>query len=126
MGDIPDYSVQPRPRQVDGAVSAHDLVIEDLLREFPGDTAAELAIDAMRDRKAYGLDKYGVVLHKDNGRDYVKDVDDEVGDLVAYLRVYMHKHPDLVPIFAEDYLAILRFLIRWRVAVPALQELDAR
>lgn len=106
---------------VDGAVSAHDLVIEDL-RKFTGDTGP--AIDSMLERRKFGLEKYGSILHADNGRDYAKDIDEEVGDLVAYLRIYIEKYPALKPLFGADYLGILQFLCRFRAAIPALREME--
>ena len=106
-------------------MSAHDMVIEDLYREFLGAAGAELAVESMRERRDYGLNKYGVVLHKNNGRDYWKDVDDELGDLVAYLRVFIDKHPQAGSVFGDDYRFLLRLLIRWRTWMPAFQSLES-
>ncbi|MFA7264916.1 MAG: hypothetical protein WC054_01150 [Candidatus Nanopelagicales bacterium] len=125
MSDVPDYDVQPRPRVAEDAISAHDLVIEDLQREFPRDTAAELAAEFILSRKQYGLEKYGTVLHSDNGRDYIKDILDEAGDLVSYLRVFLSRHPELVGTFGEFYRSTLVFVTQFVVAEPALRDLDA-
>lgn len=93
---------------------------------FSGSLGLGSALDAIHERKAFGLEKYeGVVLHADNGRDYVKDVDDELCDLVVYLRALLERYPDLRPIFNEDYRLVLRLLLRWRSAVPMLQALEA-
>jgi hypothetical protein len=47
------------------------------------------SVDELRqlveERKAFGLNKYGVALHRDNGRDSVKDAEDETGDLPGYM-----------------------------------------
>ncbi|AYB69188.1 hypothetical protein SEA_EMIANNA_5 [Gordonia phage Emianna] len=59
---------QGEPVQTD-APSAHDLVIAD-----------------MRQRKAFGLAKYGTILQHDNGRDHLQDAYEEVLDLAVYLR----------------------------------------
>lgn len=125
VGDSADYSVQPPPSPApEGAVSVHDLVLRDLEALFPRAVGLTKALDAMADRKAFGLKKYGEILHTENGRDYVRDVDDELCDLAVYLRALVERHPDLKPIFAEDYEAVLRLLIRWRSVVPMLQQLE--
>ena len=56
---------------------------------FSGSLGMSRALDVLHERKAFGLEKYGVVLHADNGRDYVKDVDDELCDFVVYFRALM-------------------------------------
>lgn len=124
MGDRPDFSVQPPPARSAEAVSAHDLVVSDLLSLFRHVPDVELAVSAVQGRKQYGLRKYGVVLHHANGRDYRLDVEEELLDLVAYLRIFFEKHPDLYPEFDLDYLFLLRFLIRWRSQRESLQELE--
>lgn len=98
--------------------------MQDLERLFPEAIGLPRAVDAMAERKAFGLQKYGVVLHSDNGRDYVRDVDDELCDLAVYLRAMTERHPGLQPIFAEDYTAVLRLLLRWRRVAPMLQQLE--
>lgn len=124
MSDTPDYEVQPAPISVEGAVSAHDLVIADLRREFAANPGMPLAVAAMEERKQYGLEKYGTVLHKDNGRDYPKDIDDEVGDLVAYLRIFVEKHPELEPVFRDDYRMLLSLVMKLRLSLPSMQRLN--
>lgn len=126
VGDSADYSEQPRPRAAaDGAVSVHDLVIRDLEEMFSGALGLGAAVDAVYDRRMFGLKKYEVILHADNGRDYVKDVDDELCDLAVYLRALMERRGELQQIFGDDYRAVLRLLIRWRTAVPMLRALEA-
>lgn len=60
--------VEPVPTSNDGP-SMHDLVIED-----------------MKERRHFGLIKYGTVLQTDNGRDPLIDAYQEALDLVVYLR----------------------------------------
>lgn len=60
---------QDAPIRNTGAPSAHDLVMDD-----------------MRDRRAFGLEKYGTLLQFDNGRDHLTDAYQESLDLVVYLR----------------------------------------
>lgn len=119
MGDIPDYSVQPRPEAVEGARSVHDLVAADLRRMFHPGPALEAALAGVLGRKEYGLSKYGTVLHTENGRDYLVDLDDEVGDLVAYLRALIIRDPELAQkrgLYA-DYNAMLIFMTKVRCLV---------
>jgi hypothetical protein len=115
VSDVADYSEQPPPIVVPDAVSVHDLVVQDLLamEEVPGYIQA--GIDAMEERKAFGLRKYGTVLHAANGRDYFKDVDDEAGDLVVYIRALMESHPELADRLKPDYFTALGIMVRLRL-----------
>lgn len=114
MGDTADYSVQPRPLQVDGAVSVHDLVVEDLRSLFPSSQRTEDGVEVIEDRKRFGLQKYGVVLHAANGRNYFADVDDEAGDLPVYIRALMEARPDLSDRLRPDYISSLGLMLRMR------------
>jgi hypothetical protein len=69
MSDLTDSTKQPSPVPNDGP-SAHDLVISD-----------------MRERKAFGLRKYGTTLQPGNGRDGLVDLYQELLDAVAYTRL---------------------------------------
>lgn len=118
----PDYSVQPKPLPVPAGVeSAHELVVADLALRFSG-SAVQSAIDVIRERAEFGLRKYGTPLHAVNGRNYPLDVQEELLDLVAYFRIYLEKRPELVPLLASDYQALLQFLVRWRSMYASLQE----
>lgn len=69
MSDIRDPERdQVAPVHNDGP-SCHDLVIEDL-----------------KERKTFGLRKYGTELQPFNGRSFLRDAYEEVLDLAAYLR----------------------------------------
>lgn len=120
MGDTADYSVQPRPLQVDGAVSVHDLVMEDLRAMFTGE-GLELGLAAVQGRKDFGLTKYGTVLHTANGRDYLADVDDEVGDLAAYLRAVISRDPTFAKKrgLYKDYRQVLTLMVKVRSLLAA-------
>lgn len=114
MGDIPDYDLQPRPLAVDGAVSVHDLVVEDMLVLCPPGQLRDDGVGAIQDRKRFGLEKYGVVLHAANGRDYFVDVDDEAGDLPVYIRALMEARPELAERLRADYETSLGIMMRLR------------
>lgn len=68
---VPDAHEQPLPvvRNRDGQLSCQDLVIAD--------------IEA---RKAVGMERYGVLLYPNNGRDTLQDAYEEALDLTVYLR----------------------------------------
>lgn len=88
MADEPDYTRQDPPLALDGAVSSHDLAAADLAA-WTSPWLTRYAEAALAERKAYGLNKYGVVLHRDNGRAHSMDAEDEVLDLVVYLRTWI-------------------------------------
>lgn len=102
MADTPDLDRQPAPRLVAGAVSAHDLVAADLglwdCAEITRNT-----IELLAERKAYGMRKYGVVLHHRNGRNHPQDAEDEAVDLVVYLRTWIEDAPNLRPVLDRLY-----------------------
>lgn len=112
MGDIADYTDQPRPVSVKHAVSAHDLVMVDLRKFYKHMDGLNSAVEFMQERKDFGLIKYGVVLHADNGRNYPKDIADEAGDLVAYLRVFLERHPEVGDIYWDQYMNVLYFFVK--------------
>lgn len=115
MGDVADYTIQPKPLEVEGAVSSHDLVIEDIkaaVLSYPG--CDELVAD-MQERKEFGLRKYGTVLHPDNGRDHTKDAYDEVLDLLVYLRTMMSEDDDAYDFIWFDYRNALSIALRLRL-----------
>jgi hypothetical protein len=114
VADEPDYTRSPPPRRVEGAVSAHDLVIADIRRVFPAGAVQHAMVAGMADRRDYGLRKYQVVLHPDNGRDPVRDVLDEVEDEAAYWRNAFSADPKLAEVFGDDYWRCLRTLCRLR------------
>lgn len=123
MGDIPDYSIQPRPLVVDGAVSVYDLVEADLEELLQPGPVLDAARAGMRAREAFGVQKYGVALHVANGRSHLKDVDDEACDKVAYLKALMEQDPALGEYLAQDYRWSLITMCRIR-ALMADRELE--
>ena len=115
MGDLPDYTIQPKPLLVADAVSSHDLVIDDItssIRSYPG---FEELVEDMYERKEFGLRKYGTVLHASNGRDHTKDAYDEVLDLLVYLRTMMAEDEDLYDLFWLDYRNAMSTALKLRV-----------
>lgn len=101
MADTPDYqNGQPAPLPNEGA-SMHDLVIGDLrarqfytMRHIPLSPVVQQAmIYNIRKRKIYGFEKYGTVLQANNGRDASVDAEEEVIDLLVYLKQMMMERP---------------------------------
>lgn len=74
---------QPLPREVPGIPGSHELVIADLVRDFPCSTASQ---EFMAGRAEVGLKRYGQPLRPNNGRDTRRDAKEEAADLVAYLK----------------------------------------
>ena len=76
---------QPLPVPNDGP-SMHDLVIADLKAW----TAPREEVNAVRDillgRKRLGLERYGSLLQAGNGRDWRRDLAEELADAAAYAR----------------------------------------
>lgn len=75
MGETADFhrtdrpsTAQPPPVHVPGAASVHDILIEHI-----------------KERKAFGLRKYGTPLQVDNGRDPLADALEEILDVAVYL-----------------------------------------
>ncbi|SLG39996.1 Uncharacterised protein [Mycobacteroides abscessus subsp. abscessus] len=68
MSDLHGLNHLPAPTPTEGP-SAHDLVVADL-----------------RQRREFGLEKYGTLLQPGNGRDSLLDAYEEVLDLAVYLR----------------------------------------
>jgi hypothetical protein len=69
----------PEPLPIpNNSQSIHDLVIEDL-----GDNHL---VKDIRDRKQFGLDKYGTILQVCNNRNALKDAFQEVLDCIVYLK----------------------------------------
>lgn len=89
MSDRPEFDHPARPSTAQpapvpagpDAVSIHDLAIADAEKYGWTRTAALLA-----ERKAFGLAKYGTVLHADDQRDSLSDAVEEYGDAFAYLK----------------------------------------
>jgi hypothetical protein len=116
VGDVPDYSRQPVPVRSEHATSAHDLVGADLLGCLGPIPGGDLLLADLSDRKAYGLRKYGTVLHVNNGRDHTLDAFEEVIDLLVYSRMMMAEDPTLADgEFFSDYLHLLSFAARLRL-----------
>lgn len=103
MGDKPDYerTVPPQPAP-EGAISAHDMVISDLMAWHEAELTGP-AVNVMTERKVWGLEKYKVILHKDNGRPHDQDAEDEVADFVVYLRNWIDSRPELREILFPIY-----------------------
>lgn len=103
MADTPDYEHgQPAPTMVANAVSSHDLAVEDMHALYRGGQATS-AIGLLLERKRYGQEKYGVVLHHENGRDHARDALEEAADLVVYLRTWLGAHRAEGGSHAEEY-----------------------
>lgn len=89
MSDHTDYdrpdrpsTAQPPPVHVPGAPSVHDLVIGEL---NTGRHAGRAIARLLRERKTFGLAKYGTVLQvEDPMRNPEQDLLEELGDALVY------------------------------------------
>lgn len=79
-------STDPQPAPVARGPEVFPVVLEAIDRygESSGRDVAPLRT-LVEQRREFGLEKYKVTLHRDDGRDPVKDATDEVGDLIAYM-----------------------------------------
>lgn len=75
---------QPQPEPNNGP-SCHDLAVQ-RLRELEVITKADLsyAIAAIEARKQMGIEKYGTILQRGNGRNPIADACQELTDALAY------------------------------------------
>lgn len=100
MADTPDY-VNGEPEPIHNFnPSVHDLLVNDAKHLVMGfgscrieDTKRNQMIDLFRERKRYGLNKYGTVLQAENGRDFLRDALDEIVDCLAYVRMGLEENP---------------------------------
>jgi hypothetical protein len=84
---------QPLPQHNDGP-SMHDLVIKDILSRDPrwdvsvGDARhiRDQVANDLLERKQFGLAKYETILQAGNGRDFLRDLYEEVQDAAVYAR----------------------------------------
>lgn len=72
---ITNYSTPEPPPQTGASESIHDLVISDI-----------------KDRKQFGLEKYGKILQAGNGRRSLVDAYQEILDLAVYLRQHIEEN----------------------------------
>lgn len=123
MGDTPDATrtALPIPAAA-GAISAHDRVIGDICEWFSQADDTAWLIEDLRERKEYGLAKYGTVLHKGDGRPPLRDIYDEVLDKLAYMVNAIAKDPVLARALEQEYHHEIRFAIRLRGLMAALGE----
>lgn len=77
---IPEPAPIPNNRR-----SIHDLVIEDLENFF----IDSYLVKDVKDRKQFGLDKYGTILQSGNGRNALKDAFQESLDAIVYIKQEM-------------------------------------
>lgn len=115
MGETPDATrtALPIPAAA-GAISAHDRVIGDIREQFiQGEDTAWLIQD-LAERKAYGLAKYGTVLHTGDGRPPLRDIYDEVLDKLVYLANAMAKDEQMESLLWREYHREVCFALRLR------------
>lgn len=86
LGVEPDVDSGAQPAPVARGPEVFPVVLKAIDRygESSGRDVAQLRA-LVEQRRAFGLEKYKVTLHRDDGRDPVKDATDEVGDLPGYL-----------------------------------------
>lgn len=92
MGETADFhrtdrpsTAQPPPVHVPGAASVHDILIEHI-----------------KERKAFGLRKYGTPLQPFNQRDALADALEEVVDAAAYLAQALYERDHQRALQAAD------------------------
>lgn len=86
MADTADYlHGEPAPINQGDSPSMHDLAAYDVIDfdHFHEDIRKKL-IALLKERKAYGLAKYGTILQAHNGRNAVNDLVDELLDAIVY------------------------------------------
>lgn len=117
MGERPDFERDDRPDTAQpapvpappGAVSVHDLVVDDA-RFYGYHRTAQLTLD----RKAFGLRKYGTILHAADEREDLGDIVEELGDAAAYLRRAIARGRDGLLEHYETILEITEELLTMR------------
>jgi hypothetical protein len=97
MSDVRDPDrdqVAPTPNK---NPSCHDLVIED-----------------MKERKEFGLRKYDSLLQPHNGRDFLRDIYEELLDATAYIRGRIEEEKDDARGIGVEEIAVESFLRLYR------------
>ena len=77
---MPNYSIPEPPPISTDEPSVHDLLIQHLSKR----TIASSLISHVRDRKEFGLQKYGTILQASNQRDHRNDIFQELLDALIY------------------------------------------
>lgn len=91
----------PQPPPVrNGNPSCHDLVLKDLI-----------------ERRAFGIDKYGVTLQPGNGRDFKVDLYQELLDACVYIRGVIFEEEQNKP--SNDLEPGVEFAIRYLRLLPS-------
>lgn len=85
MSDVADYSHGEPPPIPNEGKSMHDKLIEYFDSHYV-DPDKTLLVEAIKARKELGLAKYQTVLQANNGRDWLNDLIDELGDALAYVQ----------------------------------------
>jgi hypothetical protein len=110
MADEPREGDQPLPVPNDGP-SMHDLVIEDLAKCLAPSRQKDAACALLLERKRIGLERYNSLLQAGNGRNWHRDLTEELGDAAVYARqgrVELEVETEL----DEIYWSILHLLCR--------------
>ena len=72
----PSFCIETRDRE-------HDSQPDPIPNDHPH--SVDIAIEFLRERKEFGIAKYGTALQPHNGRDSLSDAIDEAADLLVYL-----------------------------------------
>lgn len=101
MSDVRDAATdQPLPRP--GRVLVHEHAIVWLSRRGLRGGVLEYLSQALRDRLALGVRKYGLPLQSGNGRDALADATDEVLDALVYLhQMELEGEPGMRPLLGH-------------------------
>lgn len=76
--------------------SMHDLAADDVRRRHPGGLAPEIhaVIADLAVRKQIGLDRYGSLLQAGNGRDALRDLNEELLDALVYCKQWLEENDE--------------------------------
>ena len=114
---------QPLPVPNDGP-SMHDLVIEDVDKWGIPKLEATAIRQLLLERKRIGLDRYGSLLQAGNGRDWRRDLLEELADAAVYARQGLAESGAGADL-GEAYHFILSALF-WAQKIPGQHDGDTR
>lgn len=112
---------QPDPVAIPGAVKVFDWLFHRLV-DWPMTITFDeydRLIEGLKERKAFGLEKYGVTMQVPNGdRDLDKDLQDELLDAMVYTAAKMIAEPGQAP----NYQRVLTDLIKLYTHVTSIDD----
>jgi hypothetical protein len=105
----------------------HDLVAEDLSNLMAREPAKAAAVLFIAKRKQLGLERYGELLKRGNGRSWWRDLAEEIGDACCYARLALEETGgDPAGRIRYSYEVLLQALILIIESRPTPEELIAK